>query len=549
MTKVTLRPYQQEAAVSILAAWNNGVQRPAVVLPTGAGKTVIFAALCALLARRGNHPLVLVNRDELVRQTVAKLQAADPYLSIGRIQGKDNELRGEITVASIQTLSRAKRLNQVAPDRFDRIICDEAHYAAADSWRRTIEHFGAFRPDGAKIVGFTATMERTDKRGLGEIWDDVVFKRSTRWAIQEGFLVPVRAQTIVVPELDLAKVRIQQGDLSDGDLGRAMAQAKAGPLIAQAYCDLARDENGELRRGICFAPTIEVAENFLLDFRDAGIPTELVIGNTPTPERQAKYRATREGSNKVLMSVGVLTTGFDEPTVEVAIVARPTKSRGLYQQMVGRALRLSPETNKADALVLDVVGASRLGLSTLVDLRLDEPVTEKIEADEDLDERGSIILAKELPDAPDEIEFQEVDPFDGMPAEKVQAIKYLNKRPAQKAMWDVTEGGVPFLPPSETFPYYIALRKISDDRWQAWQVPRSGGQSILLGDHKTLPEVMVLGLDFRGPILKLQGAASLSQVAYLVRLGKANAFDDKKITKDEASRMINKVLASERLDS
>lgn len=537
---MNLREYQTEAIECVLAAWGRGVRSPAVVLPTGAGKTVIFAELCARLVAAGERPVVLVNRDELVRQSVAKLRDANPDLTVGVVQAGRNDLRGHVVVASIQTLSRARRLAHVPQGRFTHLVVDEAHYAAADSWRRVLDHFNA------PTVGFTATMERTDKRGLGEIWDEVVFKRSTRWAIQEGYLVPVRAQTVVIPELDLSSVKISQGDLADGDLGRAMAQAKAGPLIAQAYNELARNEAGELRRGICFAPTIEVAENFLLDFRDAGIPTELVIGTTPTAERQAKYAATRAGDNRVLMSVGVLTTGFDEPTVEVAIVARPTKSRGLYQQMIGRALRLSPDTGKHDALILDVVGASRLGLSTLVDLRLDEPATDKIEDDEDLDERGSIIIPKVAPETPDEIEFKEVDPFDGTDVEEVAARKTLARRTSQTTMWDITEGGIPFLPPSETFLAYVALRKLQDGSWEVWRVPQGSGTATLLEARRTLAEAMLVAHETRGSILKLAGMASEGQIRFLWRL--QVEFDEENLTKQDASKLINRKLASRRLD-
>lgn len=539
-----MRPYQTEAVLEILSAWSDDVQRPAVVLPTGAGKTVIFATLCALLARRGHRPLVLVNRDELVRQTVDKLKAADPMLAIGIIQGKHNELNGEITVASIQTLSRASRLARVDMNRFDRIICDEAHYAAADSWRRVLEYFGAFdKASGTRIVGFTATMERTDKRGLGEIWDQVVFERSTRWAIQQEFLVPVTAQRVKIPELDLAKVKTSRGDLADGDLGKAMAQAGAGPLIAAAYLELARTD-GELRRGICFAPTIETAQSFLVDFREAGIPTELVIGTTPPVERQAKYAATALGTNKVLMSVGVLTTGFDLPAVEVAVIARPTKSRGLYQQMIGRALRLSPETGKTSAMILDVVGASRLGLATLVDLALDKPELGELVDTGELDEVGNPIFAKFVPEVPDEVEFRAVDPFSGMDPDEAAARKTLLRRPAQSKFWDLTDGDVPFLPPSQQFPFYVALQACEGDLWRVFKVPQGSGKGLEVAGPRSFPEAVLAAHDCRGQIVKLEGAASEAQLNLLRRI---QVEFDGELTKHEAGRLINRKFATKRL--
>lgn len=456
-----LRSYQRDCVLDILTAWEAGVRRPAVVLPTGAGKTVVFAALCVLQARAGHRPVVLVNRDELVAQTVDKLRATDPHLSIGIIRAEQNETRGEITVASVQTLSRMSRLSKLDPSRFDRIIADECHYAAADSWRRVLDYFDA--PD-TRVVGFTATMTRTDKRGLGEIWSEIVFTRDTRWAIEAGFLVPVRAITVTIPELDLSGVKVRNGDLADGDLGRAMTAAKSGPLLAAAYHQHARNEAGNLRRGIVFAPTIDTAQAFLGDFLAAGIPTEMVIGTTPRAERQASYARTASGANTVLMSVGVLTTGFDLPAVEVAVIARPTKAKGLYQQMVGRALRLSPDTGKVEALILDVAGAARMGLASIVDLNLDGEIEEEAPT-----EREPLLPGARIPEeTPDleQVDFEEIDPFN--------AVRLRLARRAATQRWLQTKGGVPFLPATSTFAENIFLWPEDDNTWTVGSCPKAG---------------------------------------------------------------------------
>lgn len=540
MSGPVLRTYQQDAILGVLDAWSDSVQRPAVVLPTGAGKTVIFATLCALLARRGHRPLVLVNRDELVRQTIAKLHDADPDLVVGKIQGPDQDLRGHVVVASVQTLSRVKRLHLVEADRFDRIIADECHFAAAESWRRVLEYFGAFTFDSdTAVVGFTATMTRTDAKGLGEVWQDVVFSRSLRWAIDAGFLVGVRAQSVVIDSLSLAEVKTRNGDLAEGDLGKAMAQAKAGPLVAAAYLELARDEAGELRRGICFAPTVETATAFMHEFRAAGIPTELVIGTTPTAERQAKYAATHEGSNKVLMSVGVLTTGFDLPTIEVAVIARPTKSPGLYQQMVGRVLRLSP--GKSEALILDVVGAGRLGLASIVDLDLDGSAEDAAAA---AAERGETEqLAADLLEVPTELSFQAIDPFSGSAVTDPVRRKILRKRAHIKA-WDLTEGGTPFLPPREGFPFYLALHhKPGTDLWAVWEVPKGSGRAQCLAEGLSYAEAVLEALESHpGPPAAMAGAVTEGQLKW-------RGVVDPGMTKAQASRAISRHLASRRLDA
>ena len=282
MTTPFLRPYQAEAVLAIRDAWAEGTQRPAIILPTGAGKTRMFTALCVIEeATYRRRPVILVARDELVRQTVAAFELVKrPHQKIGVIQGPiDDSASSHIVVASVQTLSRASRLARFDRSRFDLIICDEAHWTDSPSWRRILEHFGAFDAEsGCRVMGCTATMTRSGKHKLGEIWQEIVFERDTRWAIGEGFLVPVTAQKVVLPDFDLAKVRTQHGDLSESDLGKALSDAKAGPVIAQAYRDLACDENGELRRGIVFTPTIATAEAFLQDFRNAGIPSYGVSG-------------------------------------------------------------------------------------------------------------------------------------------------------------------------------------------------------------------------------------------------------------------------------
>ncbi len=549
MTTVNLRPYQSEAVVEVLGAWASGIQRPAVVLPTGAGKTVIFAALASVCRRRGDRVLILVNRDELVQQTVAKLKAADPMLAVGVVQGSENELRGDVTVASVQTISRVNRLTKIPVDRFDVIVCDEAHYAAADSWRRVLEYFGAFAKDsGCRIVGFTATMTRTDRRGLGEIWQDVVYTKDLRWAINQGYLVAPEAKTVIVPALQMDKIKTSHGDFSDGDLGKAMAQAKAGPLVAAAYAEHCRNEFGEIRRGICFTPTIELAQSFLRDFRAAGIPTELVLGSTPREERRDAYARTASGENRVLMSVGVLTTGFDLPAVEVAVIARPTKSAGLYVQMVGRVLRPSPDTGKTGALILDVVGATRLGLASVVDLQLDKlQEDELIELDE-LDEMGlPIMVPKILPEAPDEIDWRSVNPFDGSDFLGPQpVVKPPKKR--KNYGWDVTDGGVAFLPPTSTFEHWVFVWTSPDGKFLVGEKPsRGGGKAKMLGEFDTF-EAAVLeaeGSHPGPPYSQLIGLASDAQKRILNNF--RVEYDADSITKQDASKIINRLFASKGL--
>lgn len=534
---VQLRPYQGDACLAVMQAWTAGMKRPAIVMPTGSGKTLAFCALAVL--QESTHlrrPVVLVARDELVRQATATLRrVARPHQRIGIVQGPlDESSNSNIVVASVQTISRARRLAAFDPKRFDLIICDEAHWSDSPSWRRVLEHFGAFDEDSDTVVlGATATMTRSGSHRLGEIWSEVVYERDTRWAIDQGFLVPVSAQTIALPELDLSKVRTRHGDLAEGDLGKAMAQAKAGPLIAAAYSDLARDPQGELRRGIVFTPTIACAESFLLDFRAAGIPTELVIGSTPPAERQAHYAATERGTNRVLMSVAVLTTGFDLPAVEVAVMARPTKFRGLYIQCVGRVLRPCPDTGKTDALILDVVGASRLGLASIVDLKISDDVGPGSSSDAP---SGSAPLPKLETDTPDEVGFVEIDPFSGDRKRLTRAAK--------KKAWLLTYAGTPFLPSTASFDSHIFLRR-EGELWGVCEAPKRGPMEC--HEHSLAFPPAVEAAYARYPVTPrtLTGPASPDQLALLDSLGIPVPA---RPSKQAASEALSVFFASRRID-
>jgi superfamily II DNA or RNA helicase len=533
-----LRKYQLEAVSATLTAWDDGIRTPAVVLPTGAGKTVCFAALVRILVARGERPAILVNRDELVRQTVDKILKSDPNLLVGVIQGKrdEHDESCDVVVASIQTLSRQARLDRIKPDRFTRLIADECHYSAAPSWRRVMDYFGC------PAVGFTATMTRADKKGLGEVWETVVYEQDLRWAIEQGFLVQPAGVTVKLADLDLTKVKTSNGDFSEGDLGRAMSQAHAGPIIAKAYLEHARDEFGEIRRGIVFTPTIDTAQTWLQDFVDAGIPTELVIGETPTTERQAKYAATAAGTNKVLMSVGVLTTGFDLPAVEVAVIARPTKSKGLYRQMCGRVLRLSPETGKTSALILDVVGATRLGLANVVDLKLDKPVIDGVVMLDELPSGGAA-LEREIPKVPEGVKFLGFDPITGEPRLDLEyGLKQKIARSAKQKMWDVEPvTRTPYLPPDQdAYPYWTILHRAQDGSWSVLRRHTRLGATEVISEGLTFAQATWQAMQgYQGTTTLLRGEASEGQVRFLQNLRQPVV---EGLTKAEASKLINRFL-------
>lgn len=473
-TAPVLRDYQNEAVTAVVASWGSGLKRPAILMSTGLGKTVVFAELSRLMAASaGRRPLVLVHRDELVRQSVAKLRDADPNLRIGIIQGSNMGIaRTDIVVASVQTLSRTNRLSQISPERFDLIICDEAHHASANSYRAILEHFGAFDSNSRTLcLGVTATMARGDGQGLGEIWQEVVFERGIRYGVEEGHLVPAEVRTVRLAGLDTDRVRAGiDGDLAAGALAKAMTTAHAGPIIAKAYADFGRHSDGRFRRAAVFAPTVEVALAWQADFLEMGARTAVITGKTPTDERQVAYARLAAGSLDALLSVMVLSEGWDCPAVEVAIVARPTKSMPLLTQIVGRVLRPSPGTGKAAALVIDVVGAMGHGLARTFDLSIPEPVVRISPLQSDFDELiegGEPAQALAIP----AVDWVALD-LHGAPLARVK-----RRRGHDGPEWLRTYDGVPFLSPTLDFPdlLFVATRTDPDGTVRGpWWIKRKG---------------------------------------------------------------------------
>jgi len=359
------RPYQTEAINALTTGWaTTANNRLAVVLPTGAGKTVVFSNLIlerlSTLAARGERALVIAHREELLTQAADKIKAVAPALRVGIVKAERDEHQDvDVVVASIQTLA-VERRRQAITD-IGMVIVDECHHAAARSYMAVLEHFGAWR--GTPVAGFTATMTRADG-GLADVWQEVVFTLDILDMIEDGYLCDVRGKRVIVPGLDLDSVKTRNGDLQEGQLGHALDDSGAAEVVAEAYRLHAGD-----RPGVVFTPTVETAKSMADAFTAAGIPAAPVWGDMPKDDRAATLEKYKAGTIQVLTNCMVLTEGFDAPWTSCVVIARPTKSAGLYCQMAGRALRLSPETGKTDALILDVMGAStRHRLASIVDL-------------------------------------------------------------------------------------------------------------------------------------------------------------------------------------
>jgi superfamily II DNA or RNA helicase len=343
------RPYQQEAIAAILNARARGRQRVLVTMPTGTGKTSVFTWLMERM-NLTRPALVLAHRDELIRQAADRIQALAPGVRVGVEKAEESApAASEVVVASVQSIGRKNctRLEWLAEVGPELIICDEAHHAPADSYLRVFERFGAFDPDGAFLVGCTATPHRLDAKKMGEVFQEEAYRYEMRTAMQEGWLCPIRCYRVVT-DTDISDVKTVSGDFEVGALSRAVNNRQRTEQVLNHWVDAAWG-----RRTIAFCVDVAHAHDTAALFRKAGIPAEAVDGGMPMEERRAVLARLKSGETKVVANCQVLTEGFDCPEVGCVVMLRPTKSSALYTQMAGRGTRPAP--GKEDLILLDVV--------------------------------------------------------------------------------------------------------------------------------------------------------------------------------------------------
>lgn len=359
---MALRSYQRDALAAIEQATVRGVRRQLLVLPTGTGKTLVFAEL---IRRRPGRALVLAHRDELVAQAVEKL-AMTGVERVGVVKGERNDVDAAVIVASVQTISRPNRLPELVAN-FSTIVEDEAHHATAETYRRVLEHVGAFRDEGPLVLGVTATAERADGAALGAVFQEVVYEARLLDMIRAGYLAELRALQVHVAA-DFNELHTRAGDFIESEAEMMLLAANAPAAVARAY-----QEHGAGRTALVFTPTVRVAYEIAKQFDEAGIAAAALDAGTPLELRRELLARFHHGAIRVIANCGLLTEGYDEPAIACIIIARPTKSRPLYVQMVGRGTRRYP--GKLDCLLLDVVGATaRHDLVTAATLFGVEPV-------------------------------------------------------------------------------------------------------------------------------------------------------------------------------
>jgi len=398
-----LRPYQTAALEAVREAYRQKHLDVLVVMPTGTGKTVLFAEI----SRLAKGPvLVLAHRQELVEQARDKISVwCDDVVAVEMGQRREftrpDGSRPKITVASIQTLRR--RLGDMPRDAFRIVVVDEAHHATADSYRVVLDHFQAH------LLGVTATPDRSDKVPLGEVFSEVAFDYDMRAAIKDGWLCPIRS-FLVQTQVDFSGVRKVAGELATREVEDILTRDLHLAEIAEPILR----ERGD-RPAIVFAASVAHAHALTRVMNELAGETGFAAaldGSSSLERRAPVLERFRAGDVKVLVNCSLFTEGFDVPQIALVAIARPVLSRSFYAQMVGRGTRIAP--GKKDLLVLDFVpGNCRHSLAQAVDIFAteSEEVQERARriAAEASAEGQSIALEQALELARQEQEAQEAD--------------------------------------------------------------------------------------------------------------------------------------------
>ena len=334
-----LRPYQQQAKDAIFSEWGNGIKKTLLVLPTGCGKTIVFAKVAEECVKGGNRVLILAHRGELLDQAADKI-GKSTGLGCATEKAEQTCLGSwfRIVVGSVQSMMREKRLNQFPNDYFNTIIIDEAHHCISDSYQKVLRHF----PD-AEVLGVTATPDRGDMQNLGTVFESLAYEYTLPKAIKEGYLSPIKAVTIPL-KIDMSAVGVQAGDFKSGDIATALdPYLESIAEEMEKYCSN--------KKTVVFLPLVKTSQKFRDILNNHGFKAAEVNGDSK--DRAEILEAFDKDQYNVLCNSMLLTEGWDCPSVDCIVVLRPTKVRSLYCQMVGRGTRLSPETNKDHLLLLD----------------------------------------------------------------------------------------------------------------------------------------------------------------------------------------------------
>src|SRR6266540_4608130 len=358
--RMILYPFQKEAKDAVLGHWEKGNPAALISLPTGSGKTIVFSdILQSSLSGTTDKGLVLVHRDELLRQAIEKLNFVWPGVKVSSVDATRDNFRGQITIASVMSIVR--RLHKIP--RIHKVVTDEAHHASATSWLKIYNRIRELLPDWQHL-GVTATPIRSKgSSDLETIFGKPVYGKSIFELIVEGYLSPLKGMEVRT-QVSVEDVGIQVGDFIAEELSRVINTRQRNQLVVENYLELAAD-----RKALVFAADLNHAKSLAEIFKAKGVSAAWVSGETPLSLRRSFLEKLRRGELKVIVNCMVFTEGFDEPSLDAILVARPTRSLVLYCQMIGRGLR--PYPGKKNCLFVDFVdNSSKHRLISMQDLLL-----------------------------------------------------------------------------------------------------------------------------------------------------------------------------------
>ena len=348
--KFNPRPYQKIAVEEVFRRYQTHSRNLLLHLPTGAGKTVIATLIIdkLLKAKQGfGRVLFIAHRQEILDQTALTFKKQLPRLSIAIEQGDRKSTKQEtITIASVQSLITRKE--QFNPQEFSLIICDECHRALSPSWTEVIDYFHRNNASDTLLLGMTATPRRTDGRSAVDVFEEIAFEISRTDLQDLGYLVPIQYYTVDT-KLGLDKLKMTAGDFQVKALSSVMNSPTIRAITLRAW-----QEKGLGKKTIVFCAGVEHAHQTAEDLNSIGVKAAAIDGKTQN--RESLLKAFKKGDIDVITNYGVLTEGFDDPSVECVLMARPTTSPLVYNQCIGRGLRISAK--KLTCVIIDIIDRS-----------------------------------------------------------------------------------------------------------------------------------------------------------------------------------------------